>query len=82
MIMERIKNFILLRLVKIISKAIFKNVVEFQNVANKKVIGMFPKRLFTNSAQCSLLKFNDMISVGVIGSTPYRNVFPSLSKVE
>ena len=70
--MGRNKNFILLRFVKINNKIVFINIIEYENVAaNKKIIGMFPKKLITNNVQCSHMKFNNLISVGVAGSTPY-----------
>ena len=72
--MERNKIFILLKFVNINSKIIIINIIEFENIAaNKKIIGMLPKRFITNNAQCSPFKFKKLISVGVVGSTPYWN---------
>ena len=56
----------MLRPVKINRKIAFVNVIEIENIAtNKNIIGMFLKTLITNYAQCSLLKFTNLVSVAV-----------------
>ena len=65
--------FIWLRLVKLNSKILFINIIEIKNTASDKIISMFPKIFITNHAQCSFLKLNKYVRVGVTGSTPYRN---------
>ena len=53
---------------------VFIIVIEFENIKNKeKIINMFPKGLITNHAQCSFLNINNLVSVGVAGSSSYRN---------
>ena len=49
---------------------------------NKKIIGKLTKRFITNHAQCSLLKLNNLFSVGVADSTPYRKAVAQVSQNE